>query len=527
MQVNISKRQRWVLGGVATLIVGLGGIFLAASAMSRRFEPYIRQQAVEYLTRRFDSEVQLGRLRVSIPSIPFTRLFMTRGRGVLAEVVGEDIVLRYKGRRDVQPMFSIRSFRFQVDLGRVFDPAKKVALVEIHEMTIAVPPKGERSNLAVTPSASLPTPSGVLLERVIITDSKLIILPRVKDRTPLEFALHRVVLDSVQLKESLRYQARLTNPKPPGTIDAVGTFGPWNTESPSDTPLTGDYTFANADLEVFAAIAGTLRSTGKFSGTLGAVEASGEADVPDFRLKRVGNPVDLHVTFSALVDGTNGNTLLNPVQARLNSSEFTTSGAVVKHDGNTRRTIDLDVNMPNGEMIDLLRLAMKAKPFMAGRIEMKSKIRLPPLGGTVSEKLILDGSFHIRQGQFLMDTVQDKVDTLSRKGQGQPKNALIDNVFSDMSGAFHLSDEHLTFERLGFVVPGSQVDLSGSYDLNADQLDFKGALRLKARVSQTMTGWKRWMLKPVDPFFAKNGAGTYLKIKVAGSSKEPQFGASR
>ena len=249
--------------------------------------------------------------------------------------------------------------------------------------------------------------------------------------------------------------------------------------------------------------------------------------MPDFRLQRVGNPVDLHVTFSALVDGTNGNTLLNPVQARLNSSEFTTSGAVVKHDGNTRRTIDLDVSMPNGEMIDLLRLAMKAKPFMAGRIEMKSKIKLPPLDGKVSQKLILDGSFHIKQGQFLMDTVQDKVDTLSRKGQGQPKNALIDNVFSDMSGAFHLSDEQLTFERLGFVVPGSQVDLAGSYDLNADQLDFKGALRLKARVSQTMTGWKRWMLKPVDPFFAKNGAGTYLKIKVAGSSKEPQFGASR
>jgi hypothetical protein len=34
-------------------------------------------------------------------------------------------------------------------------------------------------------------------------------------------------------------------------------------------------------------------------------------------------------------------------------------------------------------------------------------------------------------------------------------------------------------------------------------------------------------LKPVDPIFAKNGAGTYLKIKVQGSSKKPQVSASR
>jgi len=48
---------------------------------------------------------------------------------------------------------------------------------------------------------------------------------------------------------------------------------------------------------------------------------------------------------------------------------------------------------------------------------------------------------------------------------------------------------------------------------------------LQAKVSQTMTGWKHWLLKPVDPFFAKNGAGTFLKIKVVGSSKAPKFGA--
>jgi len=63
--------------------------------------------------------------------------------------------------------------------------------------------------------------------------------------------------------------------------------------------------------------------------------------------------------------------------------------------------------------------------------------------------------------------------------------------------------------------------------LEADTLDFHGALKLVAKVSQTMTGWKRWALKPVDPFFAKNGAGTFLPIKVVGNSHGPHFGLDR
>jgi hypothetical protein len=76
-------------------------------------------------------------------------------------------------------------------------------------------------------------------------------------------------------------------------------------------------------------------------------------------------------------------------------------------------------------------------------------------------------------------------------------------------------------------VPGAAIDLAGSYDLRGDVLDFHGTLKLQAKVSQTMTGWKRIVLKPVDPFFAKNGAGTFLHIKVEGSSSDPNFGLDR
>ena len=68
------------------------------------------------------------------------------------------------------------------------------------------------------------------------------------------------------------------------------------------------------------------------------------------------------------------------------------------------------------------------------------------------------------------------------------------------------------------------MDLKGSYDLRWDELDFHGTLKRKTKVSQTMTGWKRWALKPVGSFFEKEGAGTFFRIKVTGSSRAPVFG---
>jgi hypothetical protein len=50
---------------------------------------------------------------------------------------------------------------------------------------------------------------------------------------------------------------------------------------------------------------------------------------------------------------------------------------------------------------------------------------------------------------------------------------------------------------------------------------------MNASISQTMTGWKHWVLKPIDPFFSNQGAGTLLNIKVEGTAEHPTFGLNR
>lgn len=527
------RKKRILIGvGIAAGISFVTLIIIAKMAASR-FEPYIRDQAKAFLEKRFASEVEFAALRITMPHMSSLKLLFQKG-AALARVEGEGIVLRHKGRRDIPPMFVMKSFAFEVNLGAVFDSPKRIQLVTIDGMEITVPPKGQRPDFGgggdkdnQNDQDGGSSSTDVVIDQVLINDSVFTILPKDPGKPPLRFDLHNIRLESAGPNVAMKYDASLTNAKPPGEIHSTGTFGPWAAEEPGDSPLAGDYRFENADLGVFSGIAGILTSTGSFTGSLDTINAKGEATVPDFRLKRSGNPVPLQTTFEVGVDGTNGNTTLKPVVGTLGSTTFTTSGAVIKHETDTRRTIDLDVDMPKGDLRDVLNLAMKEGPLMEGQLYLKTKIRIPPLSGKVKEKLMLDGQFEITQGKFLKSTIQDQIDTLSRRGQGQPKNTEIDEVLLGMGGKFNLENEVITFSSLSFAVPGSGVDLAGSYDMGQDVLDFHGVLKLDAKVSQTMTGWKRWLLKPVDPFFSKGGAGTLLKIQVVGSAKKPQFGRDK
>jgi hypothetical protein len=528
------RTKKWLAGIGAAVAVMLVAMLVTGYLLARRTEPFIREQVIAYLHERFDSEVEIAALRVRMRRASLVETLLNRGHGLIATVEGDGVQLRHKGRRDLPPMFAMKQFRFDVELRTLLDRTRVLHLVTVDGMEINVPPKGQRPDLGSGTGQDVPstpdaadTSSNVLLEEVIITNAALTILPNNAKKFPLRFDIHRVRLDSAGQHVAMKYEAALTNAKPRGEIQSSGTLGPWVADEPGDSHLAGVYQFANADLGVFSGIGGTLESSGQFEGTLSSVNVKGEATVPNFRLKQVGNPVRLQTRFQVRVDGTSGDTILQPVNGSLGTTSFRTSGGIIRHESDLRRTISLNVAMPSGNIQDLLSLAMKGTPFMRGKIALNTKIDIPPLTGSVREKLLLDGQFQLSQARFLKSTVQDQIDTLSRRGRGQPGNTDISGVVSLMAGKFTLANEMISFQSLSFAVPGSGVDLTGTYDLDRDALDFHGTLRLQAKVSETMTGWKRWVLKPIDPFFSKQGAGTLLRIQVVGTSKEPKFGRDR
>jgi hypothetical protein len=92
-----------------------------------------------------------------------------------------------------------------------------------------------------------------------------------------------------------------------------------------------------------------------------------------------------------------------------------------------------------------------------------------------------------------------------------------------MSGHFQLAGGVAKFSRLEFSVPGARVQLQGTFGLDSQALDFVGTVSLQATVSQLVTGVKSVLLKPLDPFFARNGAGIVVPVRITGTRDSPSF----
>ena len=57
-----------------------------------------------------------------------------------------------------------------------------------------------------------------------------------------------------------------------------------------------------------------------------------------------------------------------------------------------------------------------------------------------------------------------------------------------------------------------------------EELDLHGKLTMQAKLSQTATGFKSFLLRFADPIFSKSGKGTVLPIKITGPVQHPHYG---
>ena len=323
------------------------------------------------------------------------------------------------------------------------------------------------------------------------------------------------------------YDATLVNAIPRGDIHATGTFGPWVNESPGDSTVTGKYTFEHADLNTIKGIGGMLSSVGEFRGQLNRIEVDGTTETPDFSLDTANHMMPLHTEFHAIVDGTSGDTYLQPVNARLGGSDFTCSGAVINVKGKGH-IIDLDAHVPDGRIQDFLELAVKTQPVvMTGRVGMKTKLHIRPGKESVTQRIGLNGRFALRRIHFTNPEVQDKVDMLSLRAQGEAKEAKpgAEDVWSQMNGQFVMQNSRLQFKELNFTLPGGKVRLAGVYSLDGNEFNFSGNVRTQAKVSQMVASWwKSLLLKPVNPLFIRRRCGCGDSGQVTGTKGAPKFG---
>ena len=503
----MSKTAVRVVLSVVAIIVLLG---LAASLiLTFGYRNYVKNAVVTVLQDRFHSDVQIKDIRVVI----FPRIYAT----------ATGVTLLYHDRTDIPPFLIIDKLEVAADFWSLFKAPRRVSSVHLIGLQIHVPPR-EPSPKVENPNRKPRLP--VIIDKIICDETTFVMLPKDPTKIPMQFDIHHLVMNEFRPDGPADFHATLRNPKPVGGIETQGQFGPWQADEPSQTPVRGTFSFTNADLGTLKGITGILSSKGGYDGVLDHLNVEGDTDTPDFALRTSAHPVDLKAHYVAVVDGTNGNTYLKSVVAHFRNSTINTSGEVVKNPDAGARGVILDATVDQGRVDDMLYLVVKSdKPVMHGGIKLTARIDLPPRPGVdLFDRLILNGKFSVADAHFTSESVQQKVDSLSRRGQGEPKNGDIEDVVSNLNGSFMLKDHLVDFSSLTFDVSGAKVDLAGSYDMNSEQLDFAGHLSLNAKLSQTTTGAKSVILRAFDPFFHKNGAGTSLPIRITGSRSSPSFG---
>ena len=165
-------------------------------------------------------------------------------------------------------------------------------------------------------------------------------------------------------------------------------------------------------------------------------------------------------------------------------------------------------------------------------MNFRTKIVIPPGPAEVLDKLNLEGQFGLNSAEFTSEDVQGKLRTLTDRSRGitkkdeeNGKGTDADNVASNLLGRFKLDNGKATFSRLSFHVPGAFINLAGSYDLHSEKIDMEGHFRMQAALSDTQSGLKHWMLKPIDPLFRKHGAGFEVPVEISGTKDHPEIGA--
>jgi hypothetical protein len=505
---------------IAFTLLLIAGAILVSTAT--RMTPYVRDRAIAALNERFRSEVALDSLQVSMFPRP--------------EVSGGGLTVRHNGRTDVTPLIRIESFSASAGLWGLMRSPLRLKTVVVDRLEISIPPGGlhgpasepsgaepATASTAGTTTAASPI-SRLIVDQIVSRTARLEIVPRDPGKLPREFQIHHLVMQGIGEGRGAAFQAALTNPQPRGEITTRGTFGPWQRDEPSRTPVSGEYDFDAANLDTIKGIGGILTSHGTYSGVLEQIEVNGETDTPDFSIDLAAQPIPLKTTFHAIVDGTSGDTRLERVEARLIDTLIVAHGAVVRTKDTKGRRVGLDVTIDKGRIEDLLKLAVRSgKPLMTGQVQLTTNFLLPAGEADVIDRLELDGRFSLNEARFSNVNVQHQIDTLSQRGKGETSDAG-PSVVSSLSGTFRLRRAMLTFADLSFAVPGAVVQIAGTYDMKRELLDFRGDLLLDATLEKTTTGWKAVAAKLAQPLFRRPGGGSKLPIKITGPRDKPEFG---
>jgi hypothetical protein len=482
-----------------TILVVLLLVAVAVATLS--LLPFSRSSVLQSLREASDSQVQLS---------SFERFYFPSPGCVLKQVTF------IHDPAQSRPLISIEKLTIR---GSYFTAiSKRLSQITLESLRIFIPPFGTTRPFHTTPSK-------IMTDEIIANSAELEFGLHDPNKLPLRFDIREASLRNVGWSGPLTYKVKIHNPEPPGEVTAAGKFGVWNRSDPGQTPLSGEYTFEQADLSVYEGIAGKLSSQGKFAGTLAHVDISGTTDTPDFEVKSSGHAVELKTQFNAYVDAVHGDTYLKQVNADFLKTHVVAEGSVAGSSDENGKVARIDLRASNARIEDFLHLFAEAKrPPMSGRLSAHVQAQISGGPQPFLRRIKLQGNFGIAAGAFSQPSTQEGVNKLSAGALGEKDMSDPETVLTDLKGQVRMQNGIGTFQDLSFGVPGAAARVDGTYDLMSHKIDLRGQMQVDSKISNSESGAKALLLKMMEPFFKKRKKGEIVPIRISGTYDHPTYG---
>ena len=242
---------------------------------------------------------------------------------------------------------------------------RRVQTIEVTGLHIIIPPIGSKANQQNFPPGSSSDFTGPDTAIGVFKFHNALLEIMKNDGTRLLFPIHELDFYGVEKNKASTYALDMQNALPSGQVYAKGAFGPLHDKDLATTPLSGQFTYTSVNLGDVGDIGGTLSSSGKFWGTLGAIEAEGFSTTPDFAIDD-GKATPVTGAVRCTVNGLNGDVLLHSIDATTGKTHIHASGAVQ----GAPKTTTLDIDVKSGRAQDIMR------PFIAGQVPVTGPVML-------------------------------------------------------------------------------------------------------------------------------------------------------
>lgn len=512
MSVWIESRWIKIAAGVVVAVLAIAAVVVGMHW------PFTREGVVRALEQTFASSVEAQSFHVTY----FTPGCVMEGVTFRRNLDGRSPAIATAAKLTIQGSYA-----------GFFAFPKRIPRVKVEGLHVFASPESERLGNQALPAAGADQ-TVVVVGEITADGAVLEFSSGEKGAVPAKFEVHRLTLNGAGHGRAMAFHAALKIPTPPGEVRADGQFGPLKRDDVGQTAASGEYSFDHADLGAFAAIGGTLSSTGKFGGVLSQLEVAGKTDVPDFELDRSGHPLDLKTQFAATVDGMNGDVALKSVVVTFGKTSLYVRGDVTgatAAEGKAEasgKTVSLAGAQQQGSIQDWLKMLAKAEhPAMAGTMNFRVQARVPPGEASFIRRVNLTGDFTIGSADFTKPTTQKAVDGLSQVAMGDKPNDDPAAVEETMQGHVEMKNAVANFSDLYFYVPGVKVHMHGTYGILTEKIDLHGHLRVDHKLSNGTSGLKGAFLKVAEQFFRSSKKvknAEIVPIKMGGTFSEPTYG---